>query len=216
MTALIISLIAIPLLVVYCWLIYATAYAVHRRSQSRKLAASAIFGILVLTFGDTAFNSWYHRTVLCAHEDVGVTVFEAVAVNEDHWDKNSIAATIDDRNTRESPFLGRYAVTNSYTDGGWYPLTRYQRREFAIIDTKTGKALSRYVNYEPTGGWWWAYPLTLFGEKTLVGWLLSRGRAANCYDYPPHALEIGNPNRLANVSGAIRGAFKLQTERGEK
>ncbi|RLJ61232.1 hypothetical protein [Sulfurisoma sediminicola] len=187
------------LLAAYIWLLRATARTVKRRTGSNRWAVMAVVGILVLTFGDTVFNRWYHKEVLCKRDDVGAKVFETVEVPEESWNRNFRRAEISDRNTRQTPFLRRYAVIEAYTSGGWYPLTRYQRYEYAIVDIKTERLLGRFANYEPAGGLWWTLPLGLFGENTLIGWLSSRGRSSGCFD---------NPNKPGPLD-VIHGAFML-------
>lgn len=183
----------------YIFLIWTTFRWAKRKTNSFLKALFAVLILLVLTFGDSAFNRWYRKEILCKRDDVGVKVFKVVAVPAEEWNSDFARAEIDLKNTRQSPFLGRYVIADEYTSGGWFPLTSYYRHEYAIIDTKTEKPLARAVNYEPSGGLWWTFPLALLGEKSLVGWLSSRGHSPGCF-------ESQNSLGLLDI---IHGAFTL-------
>lgn len=186
MTGLIVLVIAIPLFLGYLWLMRATVRYAKRKTGSNFIATLAVGGILVLTFGDTAFNRWYHKEVLCKGEEVGGQVFEKVILPAEHWDDANNRPNLPLTMSREKPFLGRYAEIEKHERGGSFPFTAYEKNETVVVDLQSGHMLSRYVDYSPAGGTWWAMPLTLFGQTTVIGWLLSRGISPGCEGLPPY------------------------------
>ncbi len=183
MIGLIVLAIGILLLIGYGWLLIATNRFVKRRTGSRILAWLAVAGILFSTFVDTVFNRWYHKEVLCNRDDVGVKIFETVKLPSELWDEQNNLPRLPSSMTTEAPFLERYADVEKYDRSGWWPLTAHIRYETGVIDVKTGRMLSRFVNYEPAGGMWWSFPLSLFGETTTVGWLMSREQVPSCFQF---------------------------------
>jgi hypothetical protein len=184
MIGLIVLTIAVLLLLAYLWLLRAAIRYTKRKTGSNFMAMLAVVGVLVLTFGDTLFNHWYHKSVLCKREDVGVKVFEKVILPQGYWDDENNLPKLPLIMSRENPFLNRYVRIKQYKQGGFFPLTFYERYESSVVDIQTNKTLSRFVDYIPMGGPWWAAPLSLFGEKNLIGWLLSRGNSPGCFDHP--------------------------------
>lgn len=184
MIALIVLAFAVPLLLGYAWLVRATVRHVMRKTGSNWLATLAVVGIFAFTFGDTIINRWYHKEVLCKRDDVGGKVFDRVKLSSEMWDLRNDWPKFPTTMSKEKPFLGRYARLEKYERGGWFPLTAYERYESTVVDLQTEKTLSRFVDYTPLGGSWWALPLALFGEKTIIGWLFSRGGLTSCFDHP--------------------------------
>lgn len=185
MTGLIVLAIAIPLLLAYLWLARAAVRYAKRKTGSNLVVALVIVGILVVTFGDTVFNRWYHKEVLCKREDVGVKVFERVMLPARYWDEVNNRPNLPLTMSNEKPFLGRYAEIEKYERGGSRPFTAHERTEATVVDLETGHVLSRFVDYMPAGGTWWAMPLTLFGQGSIIGWLLSRGSSPGCEGLQP-------------------------------
>lgn len=185
MIGLIVLAITVPLLLGYLWLARAAVRYTKRKTGSNLIAALAVVGILVITFGDTVFNRWYHKEVLCKREDVGMKVFETVMLPAGYWDEENNRPQLPLTMSREKPFLGRYAEMEKYERGGSRPFTAYERSEATVVDLQTGRVLSRFVDYMPAGGTWWAMPLMLFGRGSIVGWLMSRGSSPGCEGLPP-------------------------------
>ncbi|MES2353862.1 MAG: hypothetical protein V4568_05525 [Pseudomonadota bacterium] len=186
MIGLIVLAITVPLLLGYLWVARAAVRYVKRKTGSNWMMVLTVIGILMLTFGDTLFNRWYHKNVLCKREDVGSKIFERVTLPEEYWDNENNLPKLPLTMSKNKPFLGRYAAIEKYEQEGFFPLTAYERRESSVVDIQTNKTLSRFVDYAPMGGLWWAVPLSLFGEKSIIGWLLSRGSSPSCFDNPIH------------------------------
>jgi hypothetical protein len=184
MIGLIVLAIAVPALLAYLWLARAAVRYAKRKTGSNLIAALAVIGVLIVTFGDTVFNRWYHKEVLCKRNEVGGQVFEKVILSAEHWDEANNRPNLPLTMSREQPFLGRYAEIGKHERGGSYPFTAYEKDETVVIDIQTGHVLSRFVDYSPAGGTWWAMPLTLFGQSSVIGWLLSRGTAPGCDGLP--------------------------------
>lgn len=186
MTGLIILAIAVPLLLAYLWLARAAVRYAKRKTGSNLVAALVVVGILVITFGDTVFNRWYHKEILCKWYDVGGRVFERVKLPAEHWDEVNSRPNLPLTMSKEKPFLERYAEIEKYERGGMRPFTAHERSETTVVDLQTGRVLSRYVDYSPAGGTWWAMPLALFGRGSIIGWLLSRGSPYGCVGLQPY------------------------------
>ena len=184
MIALIVLLAALLLFIGYVWLLVFTRKFIKRRTGSTVFSWVGVIVIIVLTFGDTVFNRWYHQDVLCKREDVGVRIFEKVPLPSAYWDIQNKLPKLPGSMSINAPFLDRYAEVEKYDRGGLWPITSYVRYEASIVDVKTNRVLSSFVNYEPTGGLWWSFPLSFFGETSAIGWLLSRERPASCFDHP--------------------------------
>lgn len=181
MIGLIVLAIAVPLLLGYLWLARAAVRYTKRKTGSNLIAALAVIGILVITFGDTFFNRWYHKEVLCKREDVGVRIFERVKLPAEFLDKETLLPKLPFPLSRE-PFFARFSQKELRTNAGFFPLTAYGRIERTIVDNESDKVLARFVNYWPAGGPWWGAPIAWFGESSLIGWLYSRQRVPTCFD----------------------------------
>lgn len=187
MTGLIVIAIAVPLLLAYLWLARAAVRYAKRKTGSNAVAALVIVGILVITFGDTVFNRWYHKEVLCKREDVGIRILERVKLPQDF---------LDDKTQRprfplplDRAFFTRFSTVELRTSAGLFPLTAHGRIERSIVDSHSGKVLARFVDYWPAGGPWWGAPIAWFDESNLVGWLLGRRHVPTCLrDSAPYSL----------------------------
>lgn len=175
----------------YLWLLRTTYRATKRKTGSYLKAVLAVIGVLVLTCGDTFFNRWYHREILCQREDVGVKIFAKAQVPPEYWDDKNHRPILDKLMNRDrhpsqdlKPFLDRYAATEKFEKGGWFPLTAYERHVTGVVDVKTGQMLSQFVDYWPAGGMWWLYPLKFIRADSAIGWVLSRGQPNSCFQYP--------------------------------
>jgi hypothetical protein len=180
MTGLIVLAITVPLLLAYLWLARAAVRYAKRKTGSNVVAALAVVGILVLTFGDTVFNRWYHKEVLCKREDVGMRIFERVQLPTEYLDKKTLRPSFP--LPLEQPFFSRLSPKELRTNSGIFPLTAYGRIERTIVDNASGKVLARFVDYWPAGGPWWGIPISWFGESSLIGWLYSRQHVPTCFD----------------------------------
>ena len=194
------------LLIGYFWLLRATVRYAKRKTGSNVIAALAVLGVLVLTFGDTIFNRWYHKEVLCKRDDVGVKIFATAELPPEYWDdihnKPNLPTTMM-FGTNPKPFLDRYVAIDKYEYGGTFPFTAYEMNKLSTVDLKTGQTLSQFIDYTPAGGTWWAWPLKFLGENNMIGWVLSRGSVTWC--------GINN-QRASDAVDSIRHAFKKTLE----
>lgn len=213
MIGLIVLAITVPLLLGYLWLARAAVRYTKRKTGSNLIAALAVIGILVITFGDTVFNRWYHKEVLCKREDVGGQVFEKVTLPAEHWDDANNRPNLPLTMSREKPFLGRYAEIGKFERGGSRPFTAYERSEATVVDLQTGRVLSRFVDYMPAGGTWWAMPLMLFGQSSVIGWLLSRGDSPSCVGNPSHQEVVAKRSAFDKVD--VRRSVFEKSSKGE-
>jgi len=190
----------------YFWLLRATVRYAKRKTGSNLVAALAVLAVLVLTFGDTVFNRWYHREVLCKREDVGVKVFETVALPAEYWnEKNNYPKLPYTEMLQGKPFLGRYVIVQKYESGGSHPFTAYFTSKSTVIDIQTNRTLSQFADYAPQGGLWWTWPLKFIGTGNAIGWTLSRGNFSWCL-----------PNSINKSVTASYGAFKKTTGAAKK
>ena len=180
MIGVIVLVIAIPLLLGYLWLARAVVRRTKRKTGSNLVAALVAIGILVITFGDTVFNRWYHKEVLCKREDVGVRIFESVQLPTEYLDKKTLRPSFP--LPLEQPFFSRLSPKELRTNAGLFPLTAHGRIERTIVDNASGKVIARFVDYWPAGGPWWGIPINWFSESSLIGWLHSRQRVPSCFD----------------------------------
>lgn len=180
MTGLIILAIAVPLLLAYLWLARAAARYAKRKTGSNLVAALVVVGIFVITFGDTVFNRWYHKEVLCKREDVGVRIFERVQLPAEYLDKETLRPSFP--LPLKQPFFTRLSPKELRANSGFFPLTAHGRIERTIVANESGKVLARFVDYWPTGGPWWGAPIAWFGESSIIGWLHSRRYVPSCFD----------------------------------
>lgn len=180
MTGLIFLAIAIPLLLAYLWLARAAVRYAKRKTGSNFVVALVVVGILVVTFGDTAFNRWYHKEVLCKQEDVGVRIFEKIQLPAEYLDRKTLRPIFP--LPLDQPFFEQFSAEELRGSSGFFPLTAYGRKERTIVNNQSGKVLARFVNYYPLGGPWWLVPIDWFGEDTLIGWFNSRQRRPSCFD----------------------------------
>lgn len=184
---LIVLAICVLLLIAYLWFVRTVVRYIKRKTGSNLIAALAVIGILIVTFGDTLFNRWYHKEVLCKRNEVGGQVFEKVILPAEYWDDANNRPNLPLTMSREKPFLGRYAEIWNHERGGSFPFTAYEKNETIVVDISTGHVLSRFIDYSPAGGMWWAMPLTLFGQGSVIGWLLSRGSSPSCDGFSTYA-----------------------------
>lgn len=203
MIGLIFLTIGAVLIAAYIWLVKTTFRYVKRRTGSTVYASISILGILLLTVGDTLFNRWYVTNVLCTREDVGVKIFEMVKLPLAHWDEVNNRPDLPSGMTTAKPFLGRYVEVQTYERGGLWPLTSFSRRQVLIVDIQTERAISRFVDYEPAGGSWWAFPISMFGSTSLVGWLFRKGSSDSCFENSTFLFTktIEGPFELVHVGG---------------
>lgn len=180
MVGLIVIFTSIVLLIGYLWLIYAAASFVNRKTGSHLAATIAVLVILVLTFGDTIFNNWYHKEVLCKRDDVGIKVFKEVELPAEYINEQTGEPTIPYPYDK-IPFFMKFSVKETRETHGLFPWTKYMREERRIVVNETGETLAQFVTYNALGGWW-TYPLDLFNENSLIGWLSSRRHAPSCFD----------------------------------
>lgn len=186
------------LLVAYVWLVKTTFRYVKRRTGSNVYASISILGILLLTVGDTLFNRWYVAKVLCEREDVGVKIFETVKLPAHLWDNENNQPALPRDMRAGKPFQDRYIEVESNDRGGLWPFTYHSRLQFLVIDVKTEKVLSRFINYIPSGGMWWMFPMAIFGNNPSVSWFVNRGSPSSCF---PHARD--------GIVAARRTTFEL-------
>lgn len=192
MTGLLVLAIAIPLLLAYLWLARAAVRHAKRKTGSNLVATLVVVGILVVTFGDTAFNRWYHKEVLCKREEVGVRIFERVKLPAEFLEKGTLQPKLPFPLSKE-PFFTGFMSKESRTNSGHFPFTAYGRIERTVIHNETGRVLARFVDYWPAGGPWWGAPFAWFGESSLIGWLSGRQQVPSCFD-------DGTQNALLGIS----------------
>jgi hypothetical protein len=180
MTGLIVLAIAVPLLLAYLWLARAAVRYAKRKTGSNFVAALAVVGIFVVTFGDTLFNRWYHKEVLCKREDAGVRIFEKIQLPAEYLDEKTLRPRFP--LPLDQPFFSHFSPMELRTNSGFFPLTAHGRIERTIVDNESGKVLARFVDYWPAGGPWWGAPIAWFGESSLIGWLYSRQHMPTCFD----------------------------------
>jgi len=192
MIGLFILVIGAAALVGYLWLIGWVIRFTKHKTGSNVAVALAVIGIFVVTFGDTAFNRWYHTQVLCKRSDVGVTVFKRIAVPDEYLDAATQRLKLP--LPLEQPFFARFSNKEERTREGWFPMTAHGRIERSIIDTTTGEMVARLVNYWPEGGPWWATPIKWFKEDTIVGWMRSRWKTPTCFAGPASSYSLFTTN----------------------
>lgn len=208
MIGLIVIALAALFLVFYLWLLVRVIKFVKRKTNSNLMAGLSVLVVFALTVGDTLFNRWYHKEVLCKKEDVGVKIFSTVEVPSEYWDEKNNRPILKELMNRDrvspenfKPFLGRYAETEKFENGGLWPLTSYSRHVVTVVDVQAGQVLSQFVDYERTGGTWWLFPLRFAGSDSLLGWLLSRGNKSNsCYEHPTDFIVFANRGVFHNKS----------------
>lgn len=193
MIGLIVLAIAVPALLAYLWLARAAVRYAKRKTGSNLIAALAVIGILIVTFGDTVFNRWYHKEVLCKREDVGLQIFERVPLPTEYLDQEKLRPIFP--LPLEQPFFSRFSLKEFRTNSGYFPLTAHGRieRSVSVTDNKSDKVIARFVDYWPSGGPWWGRPLEWFSESSLIGWLYSRQHTPTCF-------QDGTQNALLAVS----------------
>ncbi len=179
MTGLLVLGTAAIVLIGYLWLIRTILRFVNRRTGSRLIAALAVVALLLLTFGDTLVNRLYHREVLCHRDDVGVKILEKVELPAVYLEEKTQTPKLP-YPLGEHLFFSRFSVVDTRTTDGVFPLTAHSRVERKIVDNESGKVLAKYVDYWPSGGPWWAFPILFFDESSLFGWLWSRQQAPSC------------------------------------
>jgi hypothetical protein len=195
----------------YLWLLIKVVKFVKRKTNSNVLAGLSVLALLVLTIGDTVINRLYHKEVLCKREDVGVKIYSTVEVPPKYWDENNNRPILKELMNRGrvspehfKPFLGRYSEAEKFENGGLWPLTSYTRHVSTVVDVQTGRVLSRFVDYERTGGVWWLFPLGFADSDSMIGWLIGQGDKSNsCYEHPTDL-----------IVEASRGVF--QKSKGDK
>lgn len=180
MTGLIVLAIAVPLLLAYLWLARAVVHYAKRKTGSNFVVALVIAGILVITFGDTVFNRWYHKEVLCKREDVGMRIFKKIQLPAEYLDKKTLQPKFP--LPLDQPFFSHLSLKELRTNSGFFPLTAHGRIERTIVDNESDKVLAQFVDYWPAGGPWWGAPIAWFGESSLIGWLYSRQHVPTCFD----------------------------------
>jgi hypothetical protein len=208
MIGLTVFVIVIIFLIFYVWLIVKVAKFVKRKTGSSRLAILSIFVVFALTVGDTIINRLYHKEVLCKRDDVGVKIFSIVEVPTEYWDKENNKPILKELMNKDrvspdrfKPFLGRYAETEKFENGGLWPLTSYSRHVATVVDTQAGQVLGQFIDYERTGGTWWLFPLGLAGSNSMIGWFTSRGNGSNsCYEHPTDLIVDTNRGVFQNKS----------------
>jgi len=179
MTGLVVLAIAVPLLLAYLWLARAAVRYAKRKTGSNLVVTFVVVGFFVVTFGDTVFNRWYHKEVLCKREDVGVRIIEKIQLPVDFMDQKTQRPNFP--LPLDQPFFKQFSTAELRTSSGFFPLTAHGRKERTIVNNQSGKVLARFVDYYPLGGSWWLVPIDWFGEDTLIGWLNSRQRRPSCF-----------------------------------
>lgn len=200
MIGLIVLAISVPLLLAYLWLVRAAVRYTKRKTGSNLLAALAVVCILVITFGDTVFNRWYHKEVLCKREEVGVRIFEKVELPKEYLDKEMQLQKLPFP-LSQAHFFAKFSLNESVVISGLFPFTANGRIERIIVDNESDKVLAQFVDYWPAGGPWWGMPFEWFGESSLIGWLRSRQQLPSCFNN-------GTQNSLLSVSGYFYAIYQ--------
>lgn len=190
MIGLIVIIVTALLLIAYLCLLRITVRYAKRKTGSNFVAALAVVGLLVVTFGDTLFNRWYHKEVLCKREDVGLKIFERVKLPPEFIDEKTQQPNLPFLLT-SNVFFEHFTQEESRINAGLFPLTAYGRIERKILNLESGKVLAKFVDYWPSGGPWWAFPLKWFDETTIIGWLNSRQQTPTCFDGPEQFSLLG-------------------------
>ena len=220
-------------LIAYLYLLCFTVRYVKRKNGSNMMAALAVIGVLIVTFGSEIFNSWYHKQVLCKREEVGLHIFERVPLpaiytnpetgkplriyindktgqpDSEMSEKNPIFARfeIDEKTGKvknPDPFFYRFEYSSSLKSQGVY-WSQFNREERKLLDLESGRVLARYVNYTDSSSLWWLKPLDWFDENSLIGWIRSRDNSPSCF--------TGPRTSLAGLNSYFFEVYKLGREK---
>lgn len=192
MMGLIVLAISVLLLLAYLWFARTVVRYIKRKTGSNLIAAFAAIGILLVTFGDTLFNRWYHKAVLCKRADVGIHIIEKVLLPKEYLDKDKLRPNFP--LPLEQPFFSRFSLKETRTNSGYFPLTAHGRVERSVVDSNSGKVIAKFVDYWPSGGPWWGTPLEWLDESSFIGWFYGRQHVPTCFN-------DGTQNALLAVSG---------------
>lgn len=206
MIGIILLAIGVPLLLSYLWLARTAVRYAKKKTDSNFVAGLVVVGILVITFGDTVFNRWYHKEVLCKSEDVGVRIFEKIQLPAEYLDRKTLRPIFP--LPLDQPFFMRLSPVELRTNSGVFPLTAHGRIERKIVDNQSNRVLARVVDYYPSGGPWWVAPIGWFSESSLVGWLYSRQRTPSCLDSATQNALLGVSDYFYAISTIDQGELK--------
>jgi hypothetical protein len=138
----------------YLWaVVKGTRWAYRKFSIQGAIAAIAFFALLPTW--DTIANRWYHKNVLCKRSEVGLQIFEQVKLPSEYYDNQGRFKE------PEGWFSGRTLVSNRYQrqsgelQGGYFPVTKHEKRFSGVFDQKEKRLISYEADYWTKGGGWW-------------------------------------------------------------
>jgi len=138
----------------YLWAAVKGVRWAYRKFSLQGAIAAVTFFALLPTW-DAIVNRWYLRNVLCKRSEVGLHVYEHVKLPSQYYD-------IQGRfKEPEGWFSGRTLVSNRYQrqsgnlPGGYFPVTKHEKRFSGIFDQQEQRLISYEADYWAMGGGWW-------------------------------------------------------------
>lgn len=165
----------------YLWIVVKGTRWTYRKFSIRGAIVAIIFFLLLPTW-DTLFNQYYYKRVLCERPEVGLQVYEKIKLPPDLYDEKGNPKLPDSLGSPKQPFLGKYVFEISYKDEGVYPITANRHFYHGTYDVTTNKFLSKFEDYQPTGGWLWTNVFRLVLNNADYDWMMSRGSKQSCFD----------------------------------
>jgi len=165
----------------YLWAaVKGTRWAYRKFSIQGAIAAISFFTLLPTW--DALINQYYYRQVLCKHPEVALQVYKKIVLPPDLYDEKGNPKLPDSFGDPKQLFLGRYVFDIRYEDEGFYPITANRHFYHGTYDVTANKYLSKFEDYQPTGGWLWTNAFRLVLNTADYDWMMSRGPKQSCFD----------------------------------
>lgn len=138
----------------YLWLaVKGTRWAYRKLAVPGVLAAIAFFSLLPTW--DTIANRWYHKNVLCKQTEVGLHIYERVKLPPQYYDDSGRFKEPEGWFSGRTLVINRYQRQSGFSEGGIFPVTKYEKRFSTVFDKAEGRTISYELDYWTRGGGWW-------------------------------------------------------------
>jgi len=179
------GIVLVPLGVVvgglYLWIVVKGTRWTYRNFEAKGAIAAIVFFVLLPTW-DALINQYYFKEVLCKRPDVGLQIYRKIVLPTEMYDDKGNPKLPDSMNDPKHPFLGKYIFDIHYKDEGSYPVTANRHLFQGAYDISTGQFVSKFEDYQPTGGWLWTRIFRPVLNTSDYDWIMSRGSKQSCFE----------------------------------
>lgn len=169
--------------VIYSIVTYRSVHAIYLKTNSKVMAFLTIVVFILIPTADTIFNRWYHGSILCKRDDIGLSIFNPQKLPASYYDTNDKFKSPNGWGRDGAKIENRFEYREGVVTGGNFPFTGFEQRYSGVFD----HVRKEYISYETEifnrGSGWWLVPLNkIFTQFTYNGSPIYFGNGERCSD----------------------------------